>query len=86
MNQMLEEHFRAMQSKNNIPGTVKIMWPSRNMNKEKVKWPQPYICAYENIQVVLGFLSVLYYLFHSSWSIISYQNCLLLITIAQFFK
>lgn len=42
--------------------------------------------ACENIQVVLGFLSVLYYLFHSSGSIISYQNCLLLITIAQFFK
>lgn len=59
------------------------MWPSGNTNKEKVKCTKDYVCAWEylgNPRV----LSVLYYLFHSSWSIISYQNYLLLITIAQF--
>lgn len=76
--------FQSNTAQNNTPETVEIMWPPNNTNKEKVKWPQLYICAHENIQVILGFLSVLYYLFHNSWSIISCQNCLLLITIAHF--
>lgn len=63
---------------------MKVMWPSGYTNKEKIKCTKDCVCAYENIRVILGFLSGLYYLFHSSWSIISYQNCLLLITIAQF--
>lgn len=40
--------------------------------------------VYMNSWAILGFLSVLYHIFHSSWSIIFYQNCLLLITTAQF--